>query len=83
MNIIKETKTYFKTTDGHELKPYDEVIYTAQGKAFYGKFMGITERCDLKFKYNLGVKDFEWAVKPSTIDTIYVVSVEKAEIIPM
>lgn len=70
MKIEKEVVIRLLTTDGHELKEGDKVIFNAIGKCFIGTYKGITKKGAVIFDGVIQEEPVRFNIMPKSITTI-------------
>lgn len=71
MEIKKETTIIPMTTDGKPLHEGDKVVFTAEGKCFCGKFLGISSRGAVMFDGIIADEKVRFNIMPRSIKSIY------------
>lgn len=75
MEIKKETTIIPMTTDGKPLHEGDKVVFSAEGKCFCGKFLGISARGAVRFECIISGGPATFNVMPRSIKSIYLAQI--------
>lgn len=72
MRVEKETVIKVLTTDNQVLNVGDQVaLTTTDNKALFGKYIGLTVKGALEFRFYDNEQDFTFRVMPKSIVSIY------------
>ena len=75
MEIKKETKIIPMTTDGKPLHEGDKVVFSAEGRCFCGKFLGISKRGAVMVECIIAGEKPTFNVMPRSIKHIYMAQI--------